>query len=352
MRAAIPLALLSAALVAGYATAQLPAGVQIGTQTVAEKGVMIRHDGPAGLEVGTLPPGTVITDVPVGPKCPHFPTEGVGVDYRVVKEYDAYTYHSEEFIRVFGGQHGEVGPHENVIHMSAPGCVPASVEVTFDSVLDSENYHVWAFVDVVGWGTIHHDFNVEHETGSVPVIVDRMGVEIRVHTHLDIDNVTAPTFQGLADLDIEVSVKFPAGSYVKGGFGCAGTNGVPTLDAKAGQVPVICQPFTVEVKNLPLDPAKPVYGFLWNARLIPPLDLGLFGMPGCELSVYSPVAWPLAKVAGEAEWAFLIPMNLSLVNAMFYQQVFALDEPSVNALGAVVSNYGEGTIGLVPIFLP
>lgn len=352
MRASIPLALLSAAVVAGFATAQIPPGVTINTQSFSETGLMIRHDGPSGTEVATLPPGTAFSDVKVGLHCPHYPAEGCGIDYWVNKGYDAYTFYGEEFVRCFAGQHGEVGPHENVIHMTAPGCAPAMVEVTIDSLLDSENYHAWAYVEVVGWGTIYHDWVSEHTKGTIPVMIDRVGVEIRINTHIDINNATAPTYQGLADVDIQVAVKFPAGSYVKGGFGCAGTNGVPNLDAKLAQVPVIGQPFTVKATGLPLDPTKPAYGFLSNARLNPPLDLGLFGMQGCELYVYSPIAWPLAKIAGEAEWTLSIPRNLSLVNAMFYQQVFALDEPGVNSLGAVVSNYGAGTIGMVPVFLP
>lgn len=346
MRTSIPLALLGAALFAGFGTAQFPLGPIVDAQVTADQGLKIRHDSPAGTEFGILPPGTVIDLIPKGPKCPHWPTKGVGVDYWVVKEKDAFVYEGVEYLRAFAGDNGEIGPHDNVIRMTAPSCIPALVEIEMDSLLDAEHYHAWASVEVVGFGTVYHDFVAEQTRASVPAMVDRLGLEVRVNTHFHVDNSTAPTFQGLADFKIKISVRLPGGEYVTGGFGCPGPN-APILAPVAGEVPVIGHPFSVVVDNLP---AGPAFGMLSNALLEPPLDLGLIGMAGCELYVYTPVAVPLVKSAGTAVWTIPIPLDLSLVKAEFYQQVFAID-PTAIGLGAVVSNYGEGTIGLIPVFV-
>lgn len=352
MRASFPLALLGAALFAGAGTAQMPMGVLVNAKAVADGGLTIKHDGPAGPEIGLLPVGTAFSTVPTGPVCPHWPAEGVGVQYWCEKDNTGFHFVGKELIRAFAGNIGETGIHDNVIFASAPGCVPGFVDIEFKSLIDAEHYHAWAIVEVDGYGAFRHDFAKEYETFSVPVTFDRLGLSVHVKTHLHVDNRSAPTYQGLIDLDLKVSLRLAGASYVTGGAGCAGTNGVPVIEAAPFRLPWLNSPFTVDVKNLPLDPAKPVFGLLAASKLEPPLDLGVFGMAGCPLYVYTPVVMPLVKFGDTAEWTLPIPGSLALVNAKFYQQVFALDDPSVNALGAVVSNYGEATIGAFPIYYP
>lgn len=134
------------------------------------------------------------------------------------------------------------------------------------------------------------------------------------------------------------------------GSGCPGSVGVPQLAAVAGQAPWIGETFTLEFTNLPptvFNPAIGMIGFsrsVWNGNPLPYL-LDPFGMTGCQLWIAPCVSENLANTGGTASWPIPIPSALVLVGFQFYVQGLVFDQ-GVNPANVVVSNAGEGAVGL------
>ncbi len=135
-------------------------------------------------------------------------------------------------------------------------------------------------------------------------------------------------------------------SWTPFGSGCPGTAGVPTLSAGSTR-PQIGGTLTLTAGNLPLGVGFVTMGF--SSTNAPPftlpLDLGLFGMPGCNL-LSEPLSNTLVIGPGtSANWSLALPNNPAFVGASFYNQALSLDPP-VNAAGLTVSNAGRGRAGL------
>ncbi len=142
-----------------------------------------------------------------------------------------------------------------------------------------------------------------------------------------------------------------ASSFSLFGDGCAGREGVPVLDAKAGSQPVIGSVFTLELTNLPTGlfagNAFVIVGFSkdeWIGMPLP-LDLTQYGIPGCASYVSIDVAFPVSTFGGAAEWSVEVPIDPNLLGKHFYTQGL-IQDIGVNPSGAVVTNAAEGVIGV------
>jgi len=126
------------------------------------------------------------------------------------------------------------------------------------------------------------------------------------------------------------------------GSGCAGSNGVPTMDAI--DAPRFGQLYTLEMTGLELSIGLGVIAFS-NARLHPGLDLGpLLGMNGCTAYVPADTLETVVGVAGNASWNVTMPSTPGLLGATILGQLYSLD-PGANAFGFVNSNAHIGTLG-------
>lgn len=72
-----------------------------------------------------------------------------------------------------------------------------------------------------------------------------------------------------------------------------------------------------------------------------PFDLGIAGAPGCTLLASIDDIQAMTNVLGTAVWSLAVP---TLPGARFCVQAVAF-EPAANALGVVLSNGGQGTLG-------
>lgn len=136
-------------------------------------------------------------------------------------------------------------------------------------------------------------------------------------------------------------------SYATFGSGCPGAMGVPTLHAASGFAPVLGSTFEVQVGNLPNSLALMALGLSNTASGAVPLpaDLGVIGMPTCQLLVDPLVLFMLFGASNAAVWTWNVPNDTSLSGLVFYNQALSLD-PLANAFGLAVSNGGAGSIGL------
>lgn len=136
-------------------------------------------------------------------------------------------------------------------------------------------------------------------------------------------------------------------SYTSFGAGCSGSLGVPTLQAAAGVEPAIGSTFQIEVGNLPTNLALMAFGLsnTTSGALPLPLDLGVIGMPSCQLLVDPVVIEAIVGAGNLATWTWNVPNNPSLSGLSFYNQAFSFDPPA-NGFGFAASNGGEGSLGL------
>jgi hypothetical protein len=119
------------------------------------------------------------------------------------------------------------------------------------------------------------------------------------------------------------------------GAGCPGSIGVPLLANDDFRLPWLGDTLAMRVSNLA--PTAPAVFFATGISPSTPLDLGMFGMPGCNGLVLSPTAEFAPVAGGSAVWQLNVPNSASLVGVHLYQQALVL-EPGVNAAGAVISN--------------
>ncbi|GAB4151670.1 MAG: hypothetical protein Fur0037_20380 [Planctomycetota bacterium] len=123
-----------------------------------------------------------------------------------------------------------------------------------------------------------------------------------------------------------------------------GGGGTPlSLFPAAGSRPALGTVFDVLVAYPPLQGVAGlmVFGFL----PLPGVSLGPVGMPGCRQWVSADALLPFALQGNFTQLHNAIPNDPNLIGVLLYQQA-AVVAPGVNALGAVVSNAGEMTIGL------
>lgn len=138
-------------------------------------------------------------------------------------------------------------------------------------------------------------------------------------------------------------------TYGRFGQGCADAMGnVPDLHVAGTALPVLGQTFAVEVTNLdPLANVLLINGTsktTWSGIPLP-FDLGLLGMTGCDLLVEVLFTLSIPNVAGTATLAATIPNFPNTIGVAIYQQAL-VTAPGANTLGLIVSNGGEGCLGM------
>lgn len=121
---------------------------------------------------------------------------------------------------------------------------------------------------------------------------------------------------------------------------------VPSLYSTS--TPQIGDTFRVRLAQArPSSPAMLFLGFSdSNWQGIPlPFDLAPLGAPSCAVLTSIEVGQPLSTNAqGAASFSYTLPNNIYLLGERFYNQFLVVD-PSVNALGVVLSNGGVGVFG-------
>lgn len=136
--------------------------------------------------------------------------------------------------------------------------------------------------------------------------------------------------------------------FVTLGPGCPGSNGTPTMTAPSGG-PVLGEPFTVRVTNLPL-PALPPIWLVGFAPLQPAVPLGLLGLPGCSLYVAGPLIQPTTmrstvNVAEGTGTLPALPQTNALLGASFFSQFAVIDSLVNPPLNLTLSNGAQHVIG-------
>ncbi|MCA8958725.1 MAG: hypothetical protein KDC87_21795 [Planctomycetes bacterium] len=128
------------------------------------------------------------------------------------------------------------------------------------------------------------------------------------------------------------------------GSGTSGT-GIPNLMHTG--LPKLGATFSVDIHHAPMSVATLLLGVSdttsWGVPL--PLDLGLFGAPGCKVFASAEFMVPAGvPINGSASVKLTVPNSPTLSGFKFYNQ-FWIVEPSVNAMGLTTTNAGVGTIG-------
>jgi hypothetical protein len=131
------------------------------------------------------------------------------------------------------------------------------------------------------------------------------------------------------------------------GAGCAGSAGVPLLEAPAS-LPFLGAPFELDLQQLQAN----TFGFLmlgfsdtsyWHLQL--PAELSSFLMPGCWL--YTDIGealWMTAAADGRSRCVLAIPQLPNLEGVRFFAQALVHD-PTANARGFVTTNAGAAVLG-------
>jgi hypothetical protein len=144
-------------------------------------------------------------------------------------------------------------------------------------------------------------------------------------------------------------VTAPGSVFTPVGSGCAGSAGVPVLDARFGSVLRLDARFDLVATNLPQIPIAVPFGLLgfsdqaWDGFPLP-FDLGSIGMSGCSLYNDIAVATLLYRDRSTASWSLRVPNMAVLLGIEAFFQVLVLD-PGANAFGGVMTNGGRATIG-------
>jgi hypothetical protein len=137
----------------------------------------------------------------------------------------------------------------------------------------------------------------------------------------------------------------PIATYSTSGLGCIGSNGNPiTISGVSSARPVLGMTMLVDVEDLPA--SVPVFLMIaGTSAIVPGLDLGFTGAPGCTLDLNIIANETLPAVAGVGQWSFSVPNNPVWIGQTIYHQAVGIDL-AANALGLTTSNVGAAKVGL------
>lgn len=246
----------------------------------------------------------------------------------------------------------DIGRHPADVTATGSTSVSAPMSLALADGATSAN-HVWQIENGPGvWIAL----------GNAPTPLACGGTASVAPANANAVTVTVSPCPGRSSYSIRCVVTNPCGSstsnaatlsvpqlaaYAAFGSGCAGSLGVPTLQATAGSRPVLGSTFQAQVGSLPNDLGLMALGLsntMSGAGPLP-LELGAVGMPTCQLLVDPVVIDTLLGTAGVAAWTWNVPNNPSLTGLSFYNQAFSFD-PLANSLGFAASHGGVGTLGL------
>jgi len=126
--------------------------------------------------------------------------------------------------------------------------------------------------------------------------------------------------------------------------GCASSLGITNL--LPANRPQVGTTLTVNLNNLPASAAIMMLGFSRTTSGFGPLpfDLTAIGAPGCSGRVSPDSTLFLSGASNAAAWSLTVPNVPAFIGTLLYNQALVLD-PTVNALGAVVSDAAGMMIG-------
>lgn len=130
------------------------------------------------------------------------------------------------------------------------------------------------------------------------------------------------------------------------GVGCAGSLGVPQLDALTGSVPSVGTNLVMIGLNIPgvAVLALGTSSQQWNGLQLP-FDGAVLGAPGCTLLTAPEVLLTGVASGGAVAAVLPIPNNSALIGTVFFAQQIALDAIA-NALGLTLSNAAVCIVGM------
>lgn len=130
-------------------------------------------------------------------------------------------------------------------------------------------------------------------------------------------------------------------TWTRLGRGCSGSAGTPSLAAPANAAPALGTVFPLQLTRLPGSPGAAFLGFGFglarrNGAALP-LDLGVFGLSGCELWV-EPWTGLLVMHPGTAlTYPLAVPANPVLAGLAFTVQALVFDAAATNGIGALTN---------------
>ena len=220
------------------------------------------------------------------------------------------------------------------------------------------------------WCAAWHDLNPAG-AGSGPVLFEATPTEARV-TFNAVNNYSGggtATFQFRFQPNGTVHIVWGAVTTAGNGYGVGWSPGGVTVDPGMTDLSVQLNASTslcaLPFAGVRLDAsARPVLGttiqwqttglpantgfgalLLSTARALPPIDLTVLGMPGCELHLANPIADAYLPSGSTAQAPLAIPNNASLIGFVVAGQALAY-APPLTPFGFVVSNAMVLTLGL------
>jgi hypothetical protein len=132
-------------------------------------------------------------------------------------------------------------------------------------------------------------------------------------------------------------------SWARYGPGCAGSAGVPSLDALPNATPAVGGPFTLRFTSLSQQQGSILLAFgfdltHWNSTALP-LSLAPVGLPGCRLWIGpAPGGTRMLSHPGSAmNFTFTIPANQALAGLVAATQGLVLDAGAPGGIGSVTN---------------
>ncbi|MGE3174400.1 MAG: hypothetical protein AB7O97_17350 [Planctomycetota bacterium] len=125
-----------------------------------------------------------------------------------------------------------------------------------------------------------------------------------------------------------------AGFLARYGTGCAGSGGVPVLEAPGVVQPQLGRPLPLTVRALPAPPGTVVLIMGLELALGGGMPLDAVGVPGCPLwTTPLATAW-FAHPGRRLDWAPVLPASAALVGVSIVLQPFVFDAAAGNGIGA------------------
>lgn len=130
-----------------------------------------------------------------------------------------------------------------------------------------------------------------------------------------------------------------APTWARHGIGCAGSGGIPALDAPG--LPALGTTLPLQCTGLPVQPGAMFLVFgtgiaRWGGRALP-LDLDALGLAGCRLWIEPGTGTLVPHAGGTATVRLTLPASQALAGQRIALQALVLDGAAANGVGAVTN---------------